>query len=895
MEFRKVLTLRGPNLWTNFPVLEVWVDLGVLKDSPSDSIPGFNDRLMSWLPSLIEHRCSIGERGGFFERLRRGTWPAHILEHITLELQNIAGTEVKYGKTREIDEDAGLYRMIIEYEDETLGKACLETALRLQLAAVYDTPFDLAGELGKLKALAQSICLGPSTRAIVDAAYERRIPYRRLDEHSLVQLGYGAKQRRIRAAETDATSAIAESIAQDKELTKRLLRSVGAPVPAGRVVTSAEDAWTAAQEIAAPVVVKPRDGNHGRGVAINLTDCAAVMAAYDAARAEEPEVMVEQYAPGDDYRLLVIGGKLVAAARRDPAHVVGDGQRTIDQLVEIVNQDPRRGDDHALPLSKICIDQVALGVLTEQGYTPASVPPAGEKVLIRRNGNLSTGGTAVDVTDDVHPDVAAQAVLAARAIGLDVAGVDILARDIGQPLESQGGAIVEVNAGPGLRMHASPSYGKPRPVGEAIIDQLFPRGDNGRIPIVAVTGTNGKTTTTRLVSHFYRTAGYYVGMTCTDGIFVDQRRIDTGDCSGPASAQAVLMNPHVEVAVLETARGGILRAGLGFDRCDVAIVTNIGEGDHLGIQGIDTLEQMAQVKRCIVDVVLPTGAAVLNADDPLTVDMAPHCKGSVIFFSRNAVSPVLLAHRRQGGRAVYVRNHTIVLGNGTEETPLMTLDRVPLTHNGRVFFMVENVLAATAAAWSLGLPLNVIREGLATFSCDMEKVPGRFNVLEINGATIIVDYGHNVSALQALIEAIDPFPHQRRLAVYSAAGDRRDEDMVRQGEMLGHAFDMVILYEDHYLRGRADGEIMRLFRSGLENGSRAQDVYEVRGALLAVEGALDLTKPGDVVLLQADVIDETVDFIKRYQESQLLMQRLVEPEPASAPVPAQSAVPVAGS
>ena len=863
MEFRKVLALRGPNIWANFPVLEAWVDLMELQDSPSDQLAGFNDRLMSWLPSLVEHRCSLGQRGGFFERLRHGTYQAHILEHVTLELQSLAGTPVDFGRARETSEP-GVYKVVIEYKEEELARACLATAHALCLAAVHNTPFDVTAEIKKLQDMAHEVCLGPSTAAIVRAAEARGIPVRRLNDGSLVQLGHGAKARRILTAETDRTGAIAESIAQNKELTRTLLRQVGVPVPNGRPVVDAEDAWEAAQEIGVPVVVKPQYGNQGRGVITNLTTREQIVMAFANAKEEGSSIMVEKFAPGDDYRLLVIGDRLVAAARRESAHVIGNGRSTIRELVDEVNRDPRRSDDHATVLTKIKLEQIALAVLDEQGFTPDSIPPAGTRVLVRRNANLSTGGTAADVTDLVHPEVAARAVEAARIVGLDIAGVDIVATDISRPLEGQGGVIVEVNAGPGLRMHLQPSSGQPRPVGEAIVGSLFPEGQDGRIPIVAVTGVNGKTTTTRFIGHIMRSIGRKVGMTCTDGIFIDTRRIELGDCSGPSSAQAVLMNPAVDVAVLETARGGILRAGLGFDRCDVAVVTNIGEGDHLGISDIETVEKLAVVKRAIVDALAHDGTAVLKANDPLVAVMARSCKASVIFFAQRGDDPVIVAHRRKGGRAVFVRHDTVIVAEGEVEIPLVALANVPLTHGGRIAFQVENALASAAAAWALGIPRDAIRAGLESFAADLEKVPGRFNLLEVGGATVIVDYGHNVSALVALIEALEQFPQLRRTVVYSAAGDRRDCDMVRQGELLGEAFDRVILYEDHYLRGRADGEIMSLFRQGLDAGQRVSDVQEFRGNINAIESALKDVRAGELLVVQADKIDETMNFLSRY-------------------------------
>lgn len=866
MEFRKILALRGPNIWANFPVIEAWVDLGELKDRPSNSIPGFNDRLMTWLPTMIEHRCSVGERGGFFQRLRDGTYMAHILEHVTLELQTLAGVEVSYGRARETAEE-GVFKVTFKYREETLARACLQAARELCLAAVHDQPFDPQATVGKLRELGERVLLGPSTNAIVQAARARNIPHFRLNTRSLVQFGYGAKQRRIQAAETDRTSAIGESIAQDKELTRMVLQAIGVPTPEGRPVSDAEDAWEAAEEIGVPVVVKPQDGNQGRGVATNLTTREQVLAAYEAASKQSDSILVEKYAPGQDYRLLVVGGKLVAAARRDSARVTGDGVHTIRQLVDIANTDPRRGDHHAKVLSKIYLDEIALAVLTEQGLTPDSVPAAGQVALIRRNANLSTGGTATDVTDLVHASVAARAVDAAKAVGLDIAGVDIVAQNVSVPLEEQGGVILEVNAAPGLRMHLAPSAGLPRPAGEAIIDMMFEPGNDGRIPIVAVTGVNGKTTVTRFIAHILKGTGQRVGMTCTDGIWIEDRRIDRDDCAGPSSARNVLMNPNVDAAVFEVARGGILRAGLAFDECNVAVVTNIGDGDHLGLSDIHTPEDLAKVKRTIVDVVPKTGTAVLNAADPLVANMAGYCRGSVCFFAADGNHPVIVEHRRQGGRAVFVRDATVVLAEGEREQSFAPLDRLPLTLGGRIAFEVENALATVAAAWSLGVPLETIRARAETFAADMGKVPGRFNILEIKGATAVVDYGHNPHALRAMIQALNTFPHQRRLAVFSAAGDRRDCDLVCMGRLLGDAFDRVILFEDHYVRGRAEGEITRLFAQGLAQGKRVRQIEAFRGAVPSVEHALDTAQPGELLLLQADTIDETVACIRQYVET----------------------------
>ncbi len=869
MKILKVNKLRGPNIWANSPVLEAWVDLEELKDTSSEMIPGFNERLMAWLPTMVEHRCSVGERGGFFVRLRRGTYMAHILEHVTLELQSLSGTPVGFGRARETSTE-GIYKVAIAYREEKLALACLNKGFELLLAAVHDTPFDIETTVTELKEFSYDVCLGPSTRAIVDAAKAKGIPMRRLNEGSLVQFGYGVHQRRICTAESDTTSAIAESIAQDKDLTRMLLRSIGVPAPEGRSVESAEEAWEIAEDIGLPVVVKPQYGNHGRGVATNLQTREQVMAAYHAAREEGRSIIVERFAPGDDYRMLVIGGQLVAAARREPAHVIGDGQSTVRQLIDEVNKDPRRSDGHATTLSMIKIDAVALGVLMEQGMTPDTIPAVSKKVLIRRNANLSTGGTATDVTDMVHPDVARHAVEAARMVGLDIAGVDIVAQDISQPLQGQRGVIVEVNAGPGLRMHIEPSAGSPRPVGEAIINMMYPGEQNGRIPIVSVTGVNGKTTTTRLVAHMIANSGKKVGMTCTDGIYVGGRRIDAGDCSGPQSARSVLMNPFVEAAVLETARGGILREGLGFDACDVGIVTNIGEGDHLGLADVETLDQLARVKRCVIEGVHKAGFGVLKADDPITADMAERCKGRVIFFALSESDTVLAAHRAKRERVVFVRDGMIVMAEGDAETMLTHVDLIPLTHHGRIRFQVENVLASVAACWGLGMPTEQIVSGLESFSAHMDKVPGRFNLLEVHGATVVADYGHNASSLLAVVDALNQFPHAHRTVVYSAAGDRRDVDMIRQGEILADHFDRVILYEDQYVRGRQPGEITAMFKKGMDQGKRVKEIYDFTGWQHAVDHALKLLRKNDLMLLQADTIDATVQYLQRAIEHENL-------------------------
>jgi cyanophycin synthetase len=881
MKTDTIRALRGPNLWSDETLLEVV--LAVDSDLPTPAMLG---SLRSWLPNeLAMATQAIWDRSDASES-HHGE--ASLVAELTAALERIAGAEIAQPVIHELQ--AGVkYRIIVQYQEEEVGRRALTLALDMLAAARADSRIDLDAAVKGLRSYNQSIRLGPSTGAIVHAAEARGIPTRRLTDGSLVMLGYGSRQRRIWAAETDRTSAIGESIAQDKELTKSLLSAIGVPVPEGRPVESAEEAWAAAQEIGVPVVVKPRKGNQGRGVSVRLTTREAIMAAFEIAVSHDGEVLVERQVEGCDFRLLVIGGRLIAAARRDCPTVVGNGQHTITQLVEIANQDPLRGEDHATALSKLRLDAIGREMLADQGLTVDTIPSAGQVVVLRRNANLSTGGSAVDVTDEVHPLVAERAIDAAAMIGLDVAGIDVITTRIDQPLHITHGAIVEVNAAPGLRMHIQPSHGTPRPVGEAMINSIFPHGENGRIPIVAVTGTNGKTTTTRCVAHLLQRTGRRVGLTCTDGIYVENRRIDTGDCSGPKSARALLGNPRVDAAVLETARGGVLREGLGFDWCDVAIVTNVGEGDHLGLGGIATIEDLARVKSIPVRRVSAQGAAVLNADDPLVVEMAKLCRGSVIFFSRNPESPVLVSHRSKGGKAVTVRDGAIVLATGRDERRIARLADLPLTHGGRIAFQVENLLASIAAGHALGISIDAIRTGIETFSSDIKTVPGRFNVVSHKGSTIILDYGHNSSALLALNEAIEKMPHRRRKIVYTAAGDRRDEDIVRQAQIIADFFHEIYIYEDKCTRGRPDGEVMHIMREGFSKGRGDPLVLQERGEMATIGAAIASLKPGDLLLCQVDQIEEALDHVTgllRQPEVHVPISYPVKHKPQPAELPA---------
>ncbi|WP_420472577.1 cyanophycin synthetase [Noviherbaspirillum sp. ST9] len=848
MEISRIRALRGPNLWSRHTSIEAIVSCNEAERDIT-AMPEFEPRLRARFPDIKFLEPATGQPFSL----------AHALESAALCLQAQAGCPVTFSRSVATVE-AGTYQVVVEYTEEDVGRLAFDLAEKLIASAIDNTPFDLDAALKELRDLDEDIRLGPSTGSIVYAAVARGIPYRRLTEGSMVQFGWGHRQRRIQAAETGETSAIAESIAQDKELTKMLLHAAGVPVPNGRAVSDAEDAWKAAQEIAAPVVVKPRDGNQGKGVAVNMKTREDVLRAYEAAHAISEDVIVERYITGHDYRILVVGDQMVAAARREPPQVTGDGVHSIAQLIEQVNKDPRRGDGHATSLTKIRVDDIARAVLDKQGYTIDSVPPKGTLVVLRNNANLSTGGTATDVTEDVHPDMAARAVEAAQMVGLDICGVDVVCETVIKPMEEQGGGIVEVNAAPGLRMHLQPSYGKGRPVGEAIISTMFKDGDDGRIPVVAVAGTNGKTTTVKLISHILTTDKHRVGMTGTDGVYIGSQRIDTGDCSGPRSARNVLMHPDVTAAVFETARGGVLREGLGFDRCNVAVVTNIGEGDHLGLNFITTVEDLAVVKRVIVQNVAASGTAVLNAADPMVASMAAVCPGSVTFFAKDVHHPVMTMHRAQGRRVVYVEDNAIVAAEG-KTSHRIELKDIPLTRDGTIGFQVENAMASIGAAWGLGIGWDVIRKAVQTFVNDAQSAPGRFNLFSYKGATLIADYGHNPDAIQALVNAIESMPAKRRSVVISGAGDRRDIDIRRQTEILGDAFDSVVLYEDACQRGREEGEVVALLRDGLKDAKRARAIKEIKGEFVAIDAALAELADGDLCLVLIDQVEEALAYI----------------------------------
>ena len=716
IKFREIRHLRGPNMWTYRPVLEAIVDIGDLEDCPSNTIPGYYERLKTMLPSLHEHRCSYGEPGGFLRRVEEGTWPAHILEHVTLELQNLAGLPGGFGKAREVSE-RGVYKVVVRAWQEDVTRAALHAARELIMAAMENRPFDVDAAVEELADLADSRCLGPSTASIVDAADDRHIPYIRLLENgNLVQLGYGAAMRRIWTAETDRTSAIAEGISRDKDLTKSLLQCCGVPVPEGREVESPEDAWEAAQDIGLPVCVKPVDGNHGRGVFIDLNSREDIEMAFKVAVDEGSGVLVERSIPGSEHRLLIIGGKLVAANRGDVVKVTGDGRQTVRELVETqINSDPRRGPSESHPLSNIRMDSAARIELSRQKLDPDSVPEDGREVLIQRNANHE-----FDVTDEVHPETAAIASLAARIVGLDIAGIDLVVEDISRPLAEQGGAIVEVNAGPGLLMHLKPGVGKPRPVGQAIVEHLFPPGESGRIPVIGISGSYGKTTVARLIARLLMLAGKHTGLACSAGLYLDRRQSEQGDCAHWEHANRILMNRAIQAAVLENGSDSVVTEGLAYDRCQIGIVTNVDTTRHTGRHHIETPEQVFNILRTQVDLVLKDGAAILNAKDPELVEMADLCDGEVIYFAYDPSLPVITEHLEQGKRAVIVRYGQIMLASSEGETSLAKLKDVPLTDCGKDVAQTENVLAAIAATWALGVSQDVMRTGIETYFIEQQ-------------------------------------------------------------------------------------------------------------------------------------------------------------------------------
>lgn len=863
----------GPNLYARFPVIRHILDLGVLEEWPTGRLGDeFANGLLAALPGLNEHGCSYGDAGGFVRRLREdeGTWMGHVMEHVALELQNVAGSEVSFGKTRSIDGQPGHYNMVFQYKDAAVGREASVLAMKLlqrllpkelRLSDAPTDDWDFAEARDSFIRYAQRREFGPSTASLVKAAEERGIPWLRLNRHSLVQFGHGRYQQRIQATTTSRTGNIAVELAGDKEETNGILRDLGLPVPQQVLAINAAAAVRGAERIGYPVVVKPLSGNHGRGVSINLRSREEVEVGFEKAREHGRTVIVETYLEGLDHRLLVVNGELVAAAKRVPGHVVGDGKHTIEELVDIVNQDPRRGVGHEKVLTRLEFDHQAERLLAKVGYDRSTVAAQGEVVYLRSTANLSTGGTAIDVTDTMHPDNREMAIRAIKAIGLDIGGVDFLTRDITESYRNTGGGICEVNAGPGFRMHVAPSEGTPRDVAGPVIDMLFPKDAPNRIPIAAVTGTNGKTTTSRMLAHILKMSGKTVGLTSTDGVYIDGNLTVAGDMTGPVSAQMILRDPSVDAAVMETARGGMLRSGLGFPECNVSACLNVS-ADHLGLRGIDTLEQLAEVKRIPIEIA--TDAAILNADDPLCLQMADYTDADKLaYVTMNPAHPLVKQHIQAGGQAWVLEQgmngHMIAKYENETYTPLLWTHLIPATIEGRAMHNVQNAIFAAALAYNMQVDLDNIRNGLRTFDSSFFQAPGRMNIYDQHPFKVILDYAHNPAAVRAICDLVDRFEVDgRRIAVLSAPGDRRDEDIREIAEISAGHFDYYICRCDDHRRGRGRDEVAVMIKNTLlEQGVSAECIEVIPDEQEATMRALEMAVHGDLVLILGDNVKRT--------------------------------------
>lgn len=877
MRILKIQTLRGSNYWSirRQKVVVMRLDLEELADKPSNEIPGFYEGLIQVLPSLEEHFCSPGCRGGFLSRVHEGTMMGHIIEHVALELQELAGMPASFGRTRETS-TPGIYQVVIEYQDEQAGRYAARAAVRL-CQSIVDTGTYSAEELEKdiqdLRDFRAESALGPSTETIVKEAEARLIPWMALSARAMIQLGYGVYQKRVQATLTNYSGILAVELACDKEGTKKILRDAGVPVPQGTVIHYLDELEQAIQDVGGyPIVLKPLDGNHGRGITININSWDQAEEAYDAAGAASKtrSVIVERYYTGRDHRVLVINGKLVAVAERVPAHVVGNGKSTIQELIDETNSDPNRGVGHDNVLTKIELDRTSWQLLERQGYNLDTVLPEGEICYLRATANLSTGGIAVDRTDDVHPENIWLFERVAKILGLDIAGIDVVTEDIGKPLREMDGVIVEVNAAPGFRMHVCPSKGLPRNVAAPVLDMLFPPGRPTRIPIVAITGTNGKTTTTRLIAHIFKQTGQTIGYTTTDGTYIGEYLVEKGDNTGPQSASLILQDPTVEVAVLETARGGILRSGLAFDAADIGVVLNVA-ADHLGIGDIDTIEQMARLKSVVVEAVMPSGYAVLNADDPLVAEMGKDVKAQVAYFSMNAENELVRNHTRKGGLAAVYENGYLSILKGDWTLRIEQAVNVPLTMQGRAPFQIANALAASLAAFGQGVKIEEIRQGLQTFRASASQTPGRMNLFNLGRYSALVDYAHNAHSYEALGGFIRNWPGER-IGVVGGPGDRRDEDFITLGKLSAQMFDRIIVKEDDDTRGRDRGEAAELISQGIKQEKPDSRYETILDETQAINTALDGAPEGSLVVILPESVSRAISLIQArnpLQESQI--------------------------
>ena len=861
--------MRGANIYSYRPVIVMTIDLGEYDEVPTSQLDGFVDKLLELLPSLEDHRCSEGVRGGLIMRMQEGTLLGHVIEHIALELQYIAYMDVGYGKT--VDADApGTFHVIFSYWVEEAGIYAGEEAVAIVnslLTGEADEPYDLQNTIWDLKDIRDDHYLGPSTASIVREAELQGITVLRLDDYNLVQLGEGKYQKRIQAAMTSNTSLIGVETAGNKRLTKMMLEDAGLPVPKGSVVRKLSSAIEDAEWLGYPVVIKPHDGHHGKGVTTNISNEEELTAAFERAKEESDRVIIENYLTGSDYRMLVIGGKFVAAAKRLPAKITGDGEHTIDELIAIENQNPDRGYGHENVMTRLQVSSVTEHLLAKAGCTMETVLPDGEDFFLELTANLPTGGSAEDVTDRVHKSNRFMAERIAQIVGLDIAGVDVMTTTLSKPIDKVGGAVIEVNAAPGLRMHLAPAKGRARNVARDIVDMLFPRGATHDIPIVAVTGTNGKTTTVRMIANMLKGVGYKVGFTTTDGIYMQDRLIATGDMSGPYSAKVVLRDPMVDCAVLETARGGILREGLGYKMADVGVVLNV-QPDHLGLKGIHTIEDLAKVKSVVAEMVRPGGVTVLNADDEQCVNMAQYCKEEIVYFSLRPSNPVIQEHLENDHTAVVYDRGYISIRSGESATPVARAVEMPITLEGKAVFNIQNALAAAAVGHAMELKIEEIRLGLISFFPSPEQTPGRTNFFSIKDFEVLLDYAHNPPAYKNLIDMITQLGHKRRLFVFDVVGDRRDEDLIEICQLIAASCQHAVVYEDKQLRGRAPGELMDLVEKALiENGLGAEAVDKISDETEAIERTLSLAQKGDLVCIMSGRVEQVVEHLNKFDAS----------------------------
>ena len=884
MRILKIQTLRGPNYWSirRHKLIVMRLDLEDLAEKPSNVIPGFYEALVETLPSLEAHFCSPGCRGGFLMRVQEGTMMGHIIEHIALELQELAGMPAGFGRTRETS-TPGIYQVVFEYVDEQAGRYAARAAVRLCQSIVEQGRYsqaELEQDLQDLKELYRDSALGPSTEAIVKEAEAKGIPWMPMSARFLIQLGYGVNQKRIQATMSDRTGILGVELASDKESTKHILNNAGVPVPQGTVISYLDELEEAIAFVGGyPIVIKPLDGNHGRGISIDIRNWEEAETAYDRAREVSRALIVERYYVGRDHRVLVVDGKVVAVAERVPAHVVGNGRSTIEELIEETNKDPNRGEGHDKVLTNIELDRTSYQLLERQGYTLESVPPSGEICYLRATANLSTGGIAVDRTDDIHPENVWLAQRVAKIIGLDIAGIDIVTPDISRPLREVNGVIVEVNAAPGFRMHVCPSVGIPRNVAGAVLDMLYPSGKASRVPIISVTGTNGKTTTTRLTAHIFKQTGQIVGYTTTDGTYIGDYLVEAGDNTGPQSAQLILQDPTVEVAVLETARGGILRSGLAFSASDVGVVLNVA-ADHLGLGDINTIEQMAKVKSVVAEAVLPTGYAILNADDLLVARMQKNVKCQVAFFSMQPDNPLVREHTRQGGLAAVYENGYLSILKSDWTLRIEQAVNVPLTLGGKAPFMIANALAASLAAFAHGVSLEQIRAGLSTFRASTSQTPGRMNLFNLGNNHALVDYAHNPHSYEAVGGFVRNWTEGEKIGVVGGPGDRRDEDFVTLGKLAAEIFDRIIIKEDDDTRGRPRGDAAELIAKGILQVKPDYRYETILDETTAVNTTLDTASSGSLVVILPESVSRAISLIEA--RNPIAENVLQQPNPTAA-------------